>query len=500
MARPRARRGEVDPSPLPWRPRSKGAARCAAFCKRFIRVPKGTGALQPLVLRDWQIDLVGSVLDADAQPRIAGWCCPRGQGKSTLVAALGLYELLEGGEGATVVVVAVDERQAGIVFNIARRMIELSEELADRVHVYKDRLVVPSRGATFQCLPSTPAGLEGLDYTLGICDEIGVCDPLAWETLALAQGKRERSSLIGIGTPGVRQDNVLARLRAYAAEHPEDTSQVYREYSAAGFEHHPLDCDDHGNGPGSGCWSLANPALDDFLHRDALRALLPPKTTEGNYRRARLCQFVSVNENPLVTEEVWGSLCVPDPIPDGAEIVIALDGSWGGKNADATALVIGTVSATPQFDLFGLWESDGSHAFRVPVLEVENKIREAQTRWQVKELVADPFRWGRSLAVLSAEGLKVTEFPWSPSRLTRATTDLFSAASGGKFTHSGDERLTRHMLAASVIETNGGLRIGKTSRRRSALKVDAAAALLMCHSRCVWLGTRKTKPKRTASW
>ena len=115
-------------------------------------------------------------------------------------------------------------------------------------------------------------------------------------------------------------------------------------------------------------------------------------------------------------------------------------------------------------------------------------------------MVADPFRWGRSLQVLAAEGLRVTEFPWSPSRLTRATTDLFSAATGAKFTHSGNETLTAHVLAASVIETNGGLRIGKTSRRRSALKVDAAAALLMCHSRCVWLGTRKTKPRRTVSF
>lgn len=490
----------ADASPLPWRPRSTGSRRFGAFCETFIRVPKGTGALTPLRLRDWQRGLVGSVLDAEPQPRIAGWCLPRGQGKSTLVAALGLYELMTGGEGAAVVVVAVDERQAGIVFGIARRMVELSDELADRVQIYKDRLVVPSRGATFQCLPSTPAGLEGLDYTLAICDEIGVCDPLAWETLALAQGKRERSTLVGIGTPGTRPDNVLARLRAHAQDYPDDRTQVYREFSAAEWPDHPTDCDDHGGGPGTGCLSIANPALGDFLHRDALLALQPPKMTEGHYRRSRLCQPVSVNDNPLVTPEQWAGLCRPEPIPDGAEIVIALDGSWGGKHADATALVIGTVSATPHFALWGLWESDGSHGFRVPILEVESKIREAQTRWQVKELVADPFRWGRSLQVLASDGLRVTEFPWSPSRLTRATTDLFSAATGGKFTHAGDERLTAHVLAASVIESNGGLRIGKTSRSRHAAKVDAAAALLMCHSRCVWLGTRATKKKRTVSF
>ena len=109
----------VDETPLPFRPRSTGSVRFAAFCEKFIRVPKGTGALKPLTLRDWQRGLVGSVLNTDPAPRMAGWCLPRGQGKSTLVAAHGLCELLCGGEGATVIVAAVDERQAGIVFRWA---------------------------------------------------------------------------------------------------------------------------------------------------------------------------------------------------------------------------------------------------------------------------------------------------------------------------------------------------------------------------------------------
>src|SRR5262245_51940972 len=71
-------------------------------CHKFIRVPKGKGALSPMRLRDWQTDLVGSVLDVDPQPRTAGWMLPHGEGKSSLVAALGLYNLFERGEGAVV--------------------------------------------------------------------------------------------------------------------------------------------------------------------------------------------------------------------------------------------------------------------------------------------------------------------------------------------------------------------------------------------------------------
>ncbi|WP_078344627.1 terminase large subunit domain-containing protein [Mycobacteroides chelonae] len=481
----------VDDSVLPFRPRSNGSAAFAAFCKKFIRVPKGTGALSPLALRDWQRELVGSVLDAPMRPRVAGWCLPRGQGKSTLIAALGLYELMTGGEGATVIVAAVDERQAGIVFGVAARMVELSPDLSERVQVFKDRLVVPPRGAVFQCLPASPASLEGLDYTLGIVDECGRVAQETWEVIALAQGKREQSTLIGIGTPGPNADSVLARLRAYSLDNPDDPTQVYREHSAAGFEDHPPSCEH--------CWELANPALDDFLHRDALRALLPPKMTEAHFRRARLCQFVGPVENAFLTADVWDALSLGRPIPDGADVVVALDGSFGGAYSDTTALLVGTVSATPHFERLRVWQSDGSDEYRVPILDVEDEIRQACKRWRVWEVVADPYRLTRTLQVLADERIPVSEFPHSPARLTAATTDLYTAAVNGRMSHSGDEVLRRHVLAATLIESDKGLRLGKVSRQRTAPKIDLAACMVMCHSRATWLASNR-KPKRTTSF
>ena len=205
------------------------------------------------------------MLDADPQPRTAGWMLPRGQGKSSLMAAWGLYELFCGGEGATVALSLSDERQAGIVFNIARRMVELTTSWRRAARCSKNGWS-PGAGAQFHCLPAEPKRLEGLDYTLAILDEAGVANRDSYEVLTLAQGKRERSTLVAIGTPGPNlEDQVLPDLRAYAVEHPDDLSLVWREFSAAGFEDHPPDC--------AHCWELANPALDDFLHRDALHAL-----------------------------------------------------------------------------------------------------------------------------------------------------------------------------------------------------------------------------------
>lgn len=103
-----------------------------------------------------------------------------------------------GGEGACIIVAAVDERQAGIVLGIARRMVELNDELASCVQIFKDKLMIPSRGASFTCLPATPASLEGLDYTLAICDEIGRIDREVWTVIALAANTGNAEALTGM--------------------------------------------------------------------------------------------------------------------------------------------------------------------------------------------------------------------------------------------------------------------------------------------------------------
>ena len=48
----------VDPTVLPFRPRSLGAARFAKFCERFVKVPKGTGG-KPLYVRVIASEITG---------------------------------------------------------------------------------------------------------------------------------------------------------------------------------------------------------------------------------------------------------------------------------------------------------------------------------------------------------------------------------------------------------------------------------------------------------
>ena len=478
---------QADSSPLPFRSRRVGAGRFAAFTRQFLVVPKGTGARRRLRLRDWQVDLVGSVLDAEPRPRLAGWMLPRGQGKTTLVAALGLYELLTGPEGASVVVAAVDERQARLTFDVAARMVELDPDLEARVTVFRDKLTVPARGASFQVLPAAPKALEGLDPSLAILDEVGVISRDVFEVVSLAAGKREQSTVLGIGTPGPDlDDQVLVSLRDYAREHPDDPSLVWREYSAADFAHHPAYC--------GHCWELANPALDDFLHRDALSALLPPKTREATFRRARLCQFVAEVDDPWLSAGLWDACRDERPVPDGAEVVLAFDGSF---SQDCTVVVAVEVAEQPHIDLVAMWEPPpGDTGYRVPIADVEQTIRDACRRWQVREIACDPYRWQRSIEALEAERLPVVEFPQSPARMTPATTALHEAVVNQAVTHSGDPRLARHVAAATVRDDARGVRLAKVDRN-STRRIDAAVAAVMGHGRALHYA-HKPRPRRKA--
>lgn len=475
----------ADMTALPFRPQTRvESERFLKFCDRFLRVPKGTGSRGKINLRPWQVEIARDVLDGGSGT--VGLMMPRGQGKTTLSAAIALYVFFQWGDGANVDLFAVDERQAALAFNAARRMVELSPELLKRVQMFKERIYLPATDSWFTVMPASPAAAEGRDFVLAIVDEAGRVDRELYEVVELAQGKRDRSVVIAIGTPGPKDDQVLLSLRAQHLERPNDRSLRWREFSAIGFEHHPVDCEH--------CWKLSNPALGDFLHESGIRSALPPKTREATFRRARLCQVAMETDGAFLPAGVWDSLSTGEGIPDGSDVVLALDGSFSD---DTTALLLGTVSAEPHFMPLQVWERPpGDDSYRVPIQEVEDTIRLACKRWRVQEIIADPFRWTRTLQALEAERLPVVEFPHSPSRLTAATGDLYSAAVNGKMSHSGDPKLAAHVAAAVIREDSRGIRLDKASRSASARKIDLAACLVMAHSRATWRATRK--PRRRA--
>jgi phage terminase large subunit-like protein len=445
----------------------RGGSRAIAFTERYVRTPTGKGELHRMRWRGWQKTIIHGLFD-EPRPRQGLVSLPAGNGKSTKAAALGLYGLLaDGVQGAQVPIVASDKRQAGIIGNIARRMVELDETLLDQVQVYQDYLYVPRTDSVLQALPAELEALQGWNPTLAIVDELHVVTEDVYESMAARAGKRERSLLLAISTPPRNgdTDGVMWRLVSHGREGG-DPSFYFAEFAA------PAGCDVDDEQ----AWHIANPALGDFLYLDALRATRKTMR-ESTFRAWRLGQWPQVSDNAWLPPGAWDA-CSKSVATDlnGAEVVLGFDGSFSG---DCTALVAVTIGPTPHVELVNLWEApEGARDWRVPILEVEQAIRDACRRWRVRAIVADPYRWQRSLELLDGEGLPVEEFPQSPARMTPATTRFYEAVVNQALTHGGDARLARHISNAVLKEDPRGARLAK-EHKHSRRRIDAAVAAVM---------------------
>lgn len=452
----------LDLSRLPKR----GGSRAITFGERYLRVPKGTGALKRIRFRPWQRRVLHGVLDAP-RPRQGLVSMPAGNGKTTGFAApLGLYGLLaDGVEGAQVIVVASDQRQAKITQNIARRMVELDVDLAARVQVFKDHLYVPQTDSVLMALPAEAAALEGWDPSLAIIDELHVVTTDVYEAVTARAGKREHSLVLAISTPprDGNTDTVMWRLVEHGREGLDPTFYLAEFAAPPGCD---LDDED--------AWHLANPALGDFLHIDALRSNRRTMR-DSSFRAYRLGQWPQVIDDAWLPPGAWDACRIIDADKAG-EVVLGFDGSFSG---DCTALVAVFLGNIPHIELLELWEApEGARDWRVPILEVEEAIRQACRRYRVRAIVADPFRWARSLELLEGEGLPVEEMPQTPARMTPATSRFYEAVVNQQLSHSGDPRLARHLANAVLKEDPRGARLAK-EHKHSPRKIDAAVAAVM---------------------
>ena len=483
---------ELDLSMLPEK---RDYRRIDAFAREFLTVPKGTGAMEPFRLRPWQRNIVKSMYPPTGRrPRQGLVSMPRGNGKSGLAAALAVYGLLADGiPGAQVLIVASDERQARIVFNAARRMIELDKRLSEQVQAFTDRLYVPATDSTMMPLPAEPAALQGWDPTLVIVDELHVVTDRVWEAMSLASGKRLESLTLAISTPSDRLDSVMWRLVEYGRQHPDDKSFRLVEYGA------PDGC----NVDDRDAWRTANPALGDFLHVDALETNV--KTTpEASFRRYRLGQWVGAADSWLpwgAWDEVAGQTGTPD---EGTPIVLAFDGSASG---DSTALIGCTIpqsdDESPHVFTVGLWEApETDPRWRVPRHEVTGTIATAFDTWEVRELAADPWGWRSELEEWADQHGADKVVEWNTAhagRMAPATDRLYAAIMTHAVTHDGHEQVANHLANARAKRTPMGDIVTK-DKRGSNRKIDAAVGVIVAHDRAIWHYRNPPKRRRVVSF
>lgn len=471
---------KAEPLDLAYLPKAR-AARRIRFISDFVVVPKGKGAESPLRLRPWQKGVIRGAYGKGIRTALVS--LPRANGKTALAAALAVAELFCGDASAEVLVVASDQRQANIALNMARRMIELNPELAERAHIYADRIRVPDRDSTMIALPADPAALHGWDPSLLIVDELHVVTEAVWEAVTSVSGKRPESLVLAISTPAASADSIMWRLVEHGRA-GDDPAFFLKEFSA------PDGCDVDDRE----AWRIANPALGDFLAEDGMAAA---KRTlrEPVFRTLRLGQWVKGSEAWLPFGAWDACRDTARVVGPGERVVLAFDGSASG---DSTALVGCTVGPSPHVWVEGLWENPGDPQWRVPRAEVDNAVAFAFDRYQVLELAADPWGWRSEIEQWAKRHgeKRVLEYNTAfAKRMAPATDRFYASVVDQTLTQDGDPRLAAHMAHTVAKRTPLGDLVSK-DKKNSPRKIDAAVAAIIALDRAAF--HTNNKPRRRA--
>ncbi|MFN6550667.1 terminase TerL endonuclease subunit [Mycolicibacterium septicum] len=456
-----------------WR-QNDPAERCIRFIETYCRSPKGVGFGKPIKLAEFQKAWIREILKPGIWHAVLQ--APRGQGKSTLLAGIAVWAVFDKSDTGQpqVPILATTVSQAmRSVYNVAVAMRNAEPELKKRSIIFSGkadpRIKVGYNDGECWPMSNDLEGLQGLDYTVAIVDEIGFQPPESWDAVTTASGKRTHSLAVAIGTPGNDRDkSALWKIRCDYLDEDVDTSRLhFTELSA------PDDCDYRDEA----MWRIANPAIaEGYLSIEALRAdLTKPEST---FRMLRLAQWVEGTDCWLGVDgrKVWRGLQSDHQLVRGADTWVGVD---VGLKRDTTAVVIG--QRTPSGKLHTtakIWKPAKDQA--IDVTAVMAHLRKLDKEYNLAEVAYDPRHFELAATILADEGLPMVEFPQSPERMLPACGDLYEAIMRGEISHNGAADYEGQILNAMPSYVGRGFYLTKTKSRG---KIDAAIALALCHDR-----------------
>lgn len=471
----------ADTSPGPWKAWKTRTrhGRAIRFIETYCRPPKGRGHGQTLKLagfqKEWLEEALADGVDA------AVLATPRGNGKSTFGGAVSTWATYD--DDATgspqVPIVATTIGQAiRSCYGVAVSMVKAEPELERRALIYTGvatpRVFVPFNGGELFPIANDADGLQGLDPSLAVFDEIGFQPMESWDSLRMASGKRERSLIIGVGTPGYDRTNALYHLRTLVHDGVELPRFVFREYAA------PEGCaiDDRK------AWRIANPALrSGFLRASAIETDLA-LALEAPFRIFRLGQWVEGTNAWLGLNGgvIWEGLTSPWGFVEGAPTWVGID---VGLKHDSTAVV--AVQRRPDEDghpvgrvhaVCRLWVPTKDEP--VDTTDVMQHIRELADRYDLQTVGYDPRFFDVPAKMLTDEGIAMVEQPQTLERMTPAIGSLYELIRSGGLTHDGDDAFGSQVLNATPRFNDRGFTLAKGKSRG---RIDAAVALALAVDR-----------------
>jgi phage terminase large subunit-like protein len=462
----------------PWRAWriKKRYARAIKFIELYCIPPKGYGAGKPLVLADFQKNWLEEVLAPDVTS--AALSLPRGNGKSTLLAAFGVWAGFDEDETGAPQVPMVGTTINQVVrstYGVALSMIAHHPELQSRGLVFSgmgtQRVKTPHNEGEIFPISNDPDGLQGLDPSVGVVDEVGFMPIQSWDSLLLASGKRPHSLVAGIGTPGFdRTDSALWHLRERETSGDELPGFSFTEYAA------DEGCDVHDEAQ----WDQANPALaEGFMNLEALRTAVAI-TPDAHFRIFRLGQWIEGVQCWLGDDglKLWASLADPWEMEAGGDTWAGID---VGLKHDSTAVSWVQRRDDARFHVQSrIWLP--TETGRLDVSDVMQHLRTLATRFNLRSVAFDPRFFDLPAQQLLDEGFPMTEVPQSLERMTPAAGNALEMIVRREVSHDDDPAFAAQVLNAIPRYNERGFVLAKAKSRN---RIDAAIAMLLALAEAV---------------
>lgn len=474
------------------------------FCSMFDHL-KGPKARTPLELEAWQVWIVAAVfgwVDEKGHRRFRQCFCavPRGNGKTTFCAVLGLYLLSEGEAAPEVYSAAVSRDQARLSFDCARHMANRAPaEYREHFGIQSRRHEILTDGGAgvFKPLASDSSSLDGLNVHAAIIDE--VCSHRSsevYDVLLTACGKRAQPLMFLISTATSNSTGIGHTLWEYTRKLLEGAFDDDRWFGVIWAK----DPDDDPFDPAT--WRKCNPGWGSAVQPAGFEAIARQAKQNPGQQSAFLQKHLNVfagADDALFNLKSWIDCTEPGlELEDfrGQEAYLGLDLA-ARVDLAALAVVIPGMPLkcfvrfyVPQEAVFSerhpqypIWVESG-HLTMTPgqTLDfdvVRADVEELLGMLDVRALAYDP--WGSTQLInelgMKFPALETVEFRQTTGKFSEPTNELEGLIESKAIRHDGNPVLTWNMGNVVGQYDRVGMVFPKKSRPEN--KIDGAVALIM---------------------
>lgn len=469
---------------------------------------KGPLAGTPITLEPWQVFILSTIFgwvkrDGRRRFRRVYIEVPRGNAKSTLSSAVGLYMLTADGEGgAECYSLATTRDQARIVFGDAQQMARKSSGFRTRygVTVGAHNIHVLNAAAKFEALSAEGSTLDGLNIHFGCIDELHAHKTrTVYDVVETGTGKRDNSLLWVITTAGSDRAGICYEARSFVTRvlggQVEDDSQFGIIY---GLD----DGDDWGT---EEALLKANPNWGISVRPEVIlplqaKALQLPSAT-NNFRTKHCNDWVSVDTAWMdirAWERCADSRLSPDdfegqPCWIGIDLASKVDIASMALLFERDGQVVGfvrhflpedTVFAAANSQYQGWMQAGRLLATPGNVTDfglIEAELLDAAARFEIKAVAFDPFQATQFSTRMLAEGLPMIEVRPTVLNFSEPMKQLEALVLQGKWAFDGDPVLT--WMVSNVVCHRDAKDNIYPRKERPENKIDGVIAVLMALNR-----------------